>query len=157
MSSSTSIAHHRTGADTTIIDITVRKKLSFLSISSWKCVEILVINKEAWGRRTAILDGAYTELLRVVKNVTWRQRITDEVLYAGISTAVRERRLWFSGIASDLVLLKSKHGKSSVGRQARKFVDLMADTGVPSDCLPAAMDDRVGWRKKAIGARLRST
>ena len=42
----------------------------------------------------------------------------------------------------------------SVGGQARTliFVDLLeADTGVPRDCLPAAMDDRVGWRKRAKG------
>ena len=33
-----------------------------------------------------------------------------------------------------------------------KFVDVLeADTGVPGDCLPAAMDDRVGWRKRAMG------
>ena len=25
------------------------------------------------------------------------------------------------------------------------------DTGVPRDCLPAAMDDMVGWRKRAMG------
>ena len=28
---------------------------------------------------------------------------------------------------------------------------LEADTGVPRDCFPAAMDDRVCWRKRAIG------
>ena len=34
-----------------------------------------------------------------------------------------------------------------------KFVDLLeADTGVPRDCLPAAMDDRIGWRKRAMGS-----
>ena len=39
-----------------------------------------------------------------------------------------------------------------------KFVDLLeADTGVPRDCLPAVMDDRVGWRKRAMGGRLRTT
>ena len=27
---------------------------------------------------------------------------------------------------------------------------LEADTRVPRDCLPVAMDDRVGWRKKAM-------
>ena len=30
------------------------------------------------------LDGAYTKLLRVVKNVTWQKYITNEVLYAGL-------------------------------------------------------------------------
>ena len=44
-------------------------------------------------------------------------------------------------------------GKRSVRGQARLFVDLLeADTGVPRDCLPAAMDDRVGWRKRAMGS-----
>ena len=108
-------------------------------------------------------------MLRVVKNVTWRQHITNEVLYAGLprtSATIRERRVKFSGhcwrskneVASDLILWEPKHDKRSVGGQARTFVDLLeADTGVPRDCLPAAMDGRVGWRKKAMGGRLRST
>ena len=37
-------------------------------------------------------------------------------------------------------------------RTGSQFVDLLeADTGVPRDCLLAAMDDRVGWRKRAMG------
>ena len=48
-------------------------------------------------------------------------------------------------------MLGPKHGKRSVGGQARTFVDLLeADTGVPRDCLLAAMDERVGWRKMAM-------
>ena len=46
------------------------------------------------------LDRAYAKMLRVVKNVTWRQCITNEVLYAGlssISTTIKERCLRFSG------------------------------------------------------------
>ena len=69
-------------------------------------------------------------------------------------------------------LWEPKHGKRSVGGQAGTVVDLLeADTGVPRDCLPAVMDDRVGWRKRAVrgtrggwvggggggGGRLRST
>ena len=108
-------------------------------------------------------------MLSVVKNVTWRQRITDEVLYAGlprISTTIRERRLRFSRhywgsineVSNDLVLWEPKHGKRSVGGQACSFVDpLETDTGVPRDCLPTAMGDRVGWRKRAMVGRLRST
>ena len=34
---------------------------------------------------------------------------------------------------------------------------LEADIGVPRDCLPIAMDDRVGWKKRAKGGRLGST
>ena len=75
------------------------------------------------------LDGANIKMLRVVKNVTWRQRITDEVLYAGLPriwTTIRERRLRFNGhcrrskneVVSDLVLWEPKHDKRSVGGQA---------------------------------------
>ena len=36
--------------------------------------------------------------------------------------------------------------------QAHTFVNVLeADTGIPRDCLPAAMDDGVGWRKRAVG------
>ena len=114
------------------------------------------------------LDLAYTKMLRVVKNVTWRQRITNEVLYAGlpgISTTIRERRCKFSGHCwrsknevSDLVLWELKHAKRSVGGQAGTFVDLLeVDTGVPRDCLLAVIVDRVGWKTRVLGCRLRST
>ena len=95
-------------------------------------------------------------MLRVAKNVTWGQHITNEVLYAGlprISTTIRERLLRFSGhcwrskteVVGHLLLREPKHGIRSVGVQARTFVDLLeADTGVPRGCLSAATDDRVG-------------
>ena len=44
-------------------------------------------------------------------------------------------------------------GKRSIARggQVCTFVDLLeADTEVPRDCLLVAMDDRVGWRKRAM-------
>ena len=102
-------------------------------------------------------------MLRVVKNVTWRQRITNEVLYARlprISTTVRERCLRFSGHCwrsknevSDLVLWEPKLGKRSIGGQACVLVDLLEeDPGVLRDCLLAALNDRVGWRKGQGGS-----
>ena len=105
------------------------------------------------------------KLLRVVKNVTWRQHIANEVLHAGLPkiwTTVRERRLSFSGhcwrsrneVVSNLVLWEPKHGNRSVRGQAGTFVDLLeAVTRVPRDCLPAAMDNRVGCRKRVIVGR----
>ena len=92
----------------------------------------------------------------MVKNANWQKRITNEVLYVGlprILTTFRERRLRFSGhcrrskneVVSDLALWEPKYGKRRVGGQARTFVDLLeADTGIPRDCLPAAMDDMTG-------------
>ena len=48
--------------------------------------------------------------------------------------------------------MELKHGKRSVRGQADTFVGLLeVDTSVPRDCLPAAMDDRVGWRMRAMG------
>ena len=46
------------------------------------------------------------------------------------------------------VLLESKHGKRSVGGQARVFVNLL-EVEVPRNCLLTAMCVRVGWRKRA--------
>ena len=61
-------------------------------------------------------------------------------------------------VVSYLVLWELKHRKRSAGGQARTIVDLLEeDTGVPRDCLPPAMDDRVGRRKRAMGGRLSST
>ena len=108
-------------------------------------------------------------MLRVMKNVTWSKRITNAVLDVGlprISTTIRERRISFSGhcwrsedeVVSDLVFGERKRVKRIVGGQACTFVDLLeSDSGVPRDCLPAAMDDRVGWRKKTMGGQLKST
>ena len=98
----------------------------------------------------------------IVGVFSWRQCITNEVFYAGlprISTTITERRPRFSGhcrrskneVVGDLVLWEPKHGKRGAGEQTRTFVDLLeVDTGVPRDRLPAAMDDRVGWTKRAM-------
>ena len=77
-----------------------------------------------------------------------------------ISTTIRERRLRFSGhcwrtkkeVISNLVLWEPKHCKRRLEGQAHIFVDLLeAETRVPRDCLLAEMDERVGWRKRAMG------
>ena len=57
--------------------------------------------------------------------------------------------IWFCG---------NRNRANGASEHRSTFVDVLeADTGVPSDCLPVAMDDRVGWRSKAIGGRLRWT
>ena len=129
-------------------------------------VTVLLCGSMAWTLAQSLdkkLDGAYIKLLSVVKIVTCRQCITNEVLYAGlprISTTIRERPRGFSDhcwrsdneAVCDLVSWEPKHGKRSVGGQACTFVDLLgAVTGVPRDCLPAVMDDRVGLRTRAMG------
>ena len=103
------------------------------------------------------LDGTYTKMLRVVKNVTWWQRNTNEVLYARlprILTTVRERRLRFGGhcwrskneVASDLVLWEPKHGKRSIEGQACTFVDLLeVHSGVPQWWITGLAGEREPW------------
>ena len=45
---------------------------------------------------------------------------------------------------------EASDGIKNVGGQTRTFVDLLeANTGVPRYYLPAATDDRVGWREPA--------
>ena len=51
-------------------------------------------------------------MLRVVKNVTWRQHVTNEVLYAGlprISTTIGERSLSSVVIAGGLKMEVNGH------------------------------------------------
>ena len=48
---------------------------------------ILLYGSEAWtltAVQEARLDGCYTSMLRMVFNVTWRDRVRNEVLYGGI-------------------------------------------------------------------------
>ena len=144
-------------------DLSDGLKIGFFRV---KVGTILLCGSTAWTLTQSLdkkLDGANTKLLIVVKNVTWQQHITNEVINTGlpgISTTITERCLRFSGhcwrstneVVSDLVLCEPKHDKRSIGRQARTFVDLLeVDTWVPRDSLLAAMDDRDGWRKRAMG------
>ena len=91
-------------------------------------------------------------MLRVVKNVTLRQNITNEVLYAAlprISTTIRERRLRFWGhccgskneVVSDLICGNRSMAKGAWENRLTHFFSICR----------AAMDDRIGWRKRAMG------
>jgi len=73
-----------------------------------------------------------------------------------VTETIRDRRLRLAGqiwrskaeIASDILLWTPSHGKRSVGRPYRTFIDhLSDDTGLAS-LLPAAMADRDRWRSE---------
>ena len=59
---------------------------------------ILVYGSEAWtptAVQEARLDGCYTSMLRMVFNVTWRDRVRNEILYGDlprITTKTREKK-----------------------------------------------------------------
>ena len=66
------------------------ESLLLYGLTAWTLTQFL--NKK--------LDGAYTKMLRVVKNETWQKRITNEVFYAGLPRTLptlRKRGLRFRG------------------------------------------------------------
>ena len=122
---------------------------------------VLLYGAECWTltkQQEKRLDGSYTRLLRASLNISWKQRLTNRALYGNIppvSQTVRDRRLRFSGhclratneCISDVLFWKPKHGKRSVGRPAKTYIDqLERDTGYTSDELMILMADRAVWR-----------
>ena len=95
--------------------------------------------------------------------LTWQKRITNVQDYLG-SRPHLERGALGSAVIARVVKMKlfsiwfcgdRNTAKGALEDRARTFVELLeAHTGVPRNCLPAAMDDRVGRRKKAMGCRL---
>ena len=104
------------------------------------------------------LDGTYTSMLTAALNIDWRQHPTIKQFYGNlprISNSLRERRLGLAGhlwrnqneLASDVLLWKPTHGKSSVERQAKTFIDQLSDdTGCCNEDLSTLMEDRDKWK-----------
>ena len=118
---------------------------------------VLLYGAECWTLTKNLekkLDGTYTRLLRASLNINWRQRVTNKSLYgnlAKVSQLVRERRLRFAGhcyrakdeCISDLLLWRPKHGRRSVGRPAKTYVDLLGeDSNFKTEEI---VEDRVLW------------
>ena len=88
------------------------------------------------------LDGTYTRLLRAALNVSWRQHLTDDELYANlpkVTDTIKERRLRFSGhcrrreeeVIHKLLLWEPSHGRRGRGRPLRTYINqLCDDTGL---------------------------
>ena len=110
------------------------------------------------------LDGCYTKMIRVIKNVSWNQHMRNEVLYGEIpkiTTTIATQRAKFSGhcwrskdeLAHQLLLWEPTHGK----RPRRTFIDqLVDDTELYKEDLTNAMNDREYWKSKVVDVRLRS-
>ena len=108
-------------------------------------------------------------MLRVVKNVSWKQHMRNEVLYSEIpkiTTAIAAQRVRFSGhcwrskdeLAHQLLLWKPTHGKRTCGRLRLTFIDqLVDDTELQKEDLANTMNDREYWKSKIVDVRLRST
>ncbi|XP_072018181.1 uncharacterized protein [Amphiura filiformis] len=119
---------------------------------------VLLYGCEAWTVTSKLakeLDGCYTRLLRAMRNVHWKQHMTNKELYGDLpklSDKIRERRTRFAGhcytaTVSKLVHWIPKHGKRKQGRPTLTFVDILRqDTRLESTDMVTAMQDRKIWR-----------
>ena len=130
---------------------------------------ILLYGAETWTITKAMqkrLDGCYTRMLRMAFDVSWKDMMTNEELYAGlpsVSSKVRSRRLKLAGHcirhpeeeASKLVLWEPSQVRRNKGRPAVTYVDnLKQDTGMETTSeIRTAMNDRKSWRSRTALAR----
>lgn len=175
--------------DNTSKDIKVRKAIAWKALNGmsvvWKSglsrdlkirffratVEsILLYGSECWSLTISMeksFDGTYTRMLRSVLDISWRDHVTNTILYGDlprISDRIASRRLGFVGHcyrhrelpASQLVLWEPSHGWRKPGRPKASFLDtLKRDTGVATPAeLSACMEDRKDWSQRCV-ARLR--
>ena len=122
---------------------------------------VLLYGCETWTLTNTLLkqlDVTYTRILRMILNVYWSQKVTNEVLYGAIekiSTKIRRRFLKFSGhclrrddeVVSDLVLLEPTHGTRRRVRPPEIYIrNLERETGIPASEMRVAMMNRAIWR-----------
>ena len=92
-------------------------------------------------------------MLRMVFNVTWRDRVRNEVLYGDlprITTQIRKRRHCVRHpelAASNLVLWEPTQGRASRGGQSLTFIDqLLRNTSLKTAAdIRTCMEDRDVW------------
>ena len=112
------------------------------------------------------IDGCFTRLLRMVLNISWKEKRTNEELYLDLpklSEIVRERRLRLAGhcvrheeeIAHHLVLWEPKRGQRNRGRRTVNYLDnLKEDTNLEdAGEIRRWMNNRDEWRKLARSGR----
>ena len=124
---------------------------------------VLLYGSESWtltSNQERKMDGVYTRMLRMVKNISWKQHITNEVLYGRlpkVSDKIRERRLKKAGhcwrhpeeVAHELILWEPTHGHTNRGRPVTNYVNtLKKDTGAESTAeLKTLFEDRKSWKQ----------
>ena len=126
------------------------------------CESVLLYGSETWTLTKAqekSLDGTYTKMLRMVLGVSWKDKVSNTVLYGKLpklSDKIRSRRLKLAGhcirhpelLASDVVLWEPVHGKAPRGRPRQSYLStLLRDVGTNSkEELRTLMRDRDVWR-----------
>ena len=113
------------------------------------------------------LDGCYTRMLRAALNISWRQHVSNEVLYGQlprVSDKVAAKRMELAGHckrhpelpASNLILWETTHGHRQRWRQKMAYVQMLRrDANADNiDELASCMGNREDWRIRTR-ARLR--
>ena len=127
-------------------------------------VESILLNGcEFWVMNSAAVkkvDDTYTRMLRRVKNISWRDRLSNAQLYSQIpklSTIVKRRRLALAGHVArhnepaKALLFWTPEECRRKGRPNIKLKDVLhEDTGLTSNELRTAMADRQIWRKNYV-------
>ena len=130
---------------------------------------VLLYGSETWTltkRLTKMIDGCYTRLLRMALNVSWKQRLTNEVLYGKlpkVSSKITERRLKLAGhihrhpelTANKLLFWEPSHGRRNQGAPPETYIKMLRkDTGVDSTQeIGSLMLERKCWRQRTTGSR----
>jgi len=128
------------------------------------CESVLLYGSETWTLTKAqekSLDGTYTKMLRMVLGVTWKDKVSNAVLYGKLprlSDKIKSRRLKLAGhcvrhpeiLANDLVTWEpgAGHGETKRGRPKQSYLSmLLRDVGTNSkEELRTLMRDRDIWR-----------
>ena len=128
------------------------------------CESVLLYGSETWTLTKAQekrLDGTYTKMLRMVLGVSWRDKVSNAVLYNGLpklSDKIKSRRLKLAGhcvrhpeiLANDLVTWEPEAGigETKRGRPRQSYLDtLLRDVGIKTkEELRTLMRDRDIWR-----------
>ena len=120
---------------------------------------ILFYGCESWvmtNAATKKIDGTYTRMLRRVKNVSWRDRLTNAQLYGQIpkpSTSIKKRRLALAGHVArhnepaNKLLFWTPEEARRRGRPNITLKDILEkDTGLTANEILTVMADRQLWR-----------
>ena len=147
-------------------DLSNKRKLNLFRATS---ESILLYGCQTWTLskcEEARIDGCYTRMLRTVKNISWKSKLSNESLYGNlhrVSSIIRSRRLKLAGHCyrdksspvHKLITWAPKHGSTRLGRPPLNFVDtLLRDTGTTTTTeLETLMADRGQWRHHSHLAR----
>ena len=122
---------------------------------------VLLYGSETWTMTKSLtksIDGCYTRMLRMAKNVSWMEHRTNEELYRNlpkVSTKIRQRRMKLAGhcvrhddeVASKLVLWEPTEGSRSRGRRKITFIDTLLEDASANNTqeLRTMMEQREDW------------